>query len=362
MAEFRRDYGIPDDVHLTLAKPDIIPWGEAGFVPFTLLSIIETGLRDGFIDATELQRVLCVLGLNEVSELEDCTRMISGFDENGDGAIDFNAKHFLQTLSTKCKPWNNIKPPNTEPVNQQCFNENHIDVQLLSEELNMVMNKLGLPRDINGGCMIGAKEVLALFDEEKPCLEEVKEAFDVFDENRDGFIDATELQRVLCVLGLNEVSELEDCKRMISGFDENGDGVIDFSEFVKFMEMCFLDKPSLKKLEDQSELHSPKKLRSYRFSVLIFICTGDNQCVYRTVSSYVSDSGRYVSGIGRYGREIQSRQYTETSLFLKSEIRLYLPNRESDLSPVFFHKSLVPRRSYVPSFVLLRCRLVILGH
>ncbi|GMP58310.1 hypothetical protein CsSME_00022023 [Camellia sinensis var. sinensis] len=174
-----------------------------------------------------------------------------------------DAKHFLQTLSTKCKPWNNIKPPNTEPVNQQCFNENHIDVQLCSEELNMVMNKLGLPCDINGGYMVGAKDVLALFDEEKPCLEEVKEAFvvqirpilplsnpirlrrikrrafDVFDENRDGFIDATELQRVLCVLGLNEVSELEDCTRMISGFDENGDGAIDFSEFVKFMEKCF---------------------------------------------------------------------------------------------------------------------------
>ncbi|GMP23119.1 hypothetical protein CsSME_00000840 [Camellia sinensis var. sinensis] len=45
IAEFRRDYDIPDDVHLTLAKQDIIPWGEAGFVPFTLLSIIETGLR-----------------------------------------------------------------------------------------------------------------------------------------------------------------------------------------------------------------------------------------------------------------------------------------------------------------------------
>lgn len=45
LAEFRRDYGIPDDVHLTLAKQNIVPWGKAGFVPFTLLSIIETGLR-----------------------------------------------------------------------------------------------------------------------------------------------------------------------------------------------------------------------------------------------------------------------------------------------------------------------------
>ncbi|CAL5345226.1 unnamed protein product [Camellia sinensis] len=39
------------------------------------------------------------------------------------------------------------------------------------------------------------------------------------------------------------------------------------------------DKPSLKKLEDQSELHSSKKLRSCRFSALIFIRTGDNQRV-----------------------------------------------------------------------------------
>ena len=45
MAEFRRDYHIPDDVHLTLAELDITHWGNLGFVPFTLLSIVETGLR-----------------------------------------------------------------------------------------------------------------------------------------------------------------------------------------------------------------------------------------------------------------------------------------------------------------------------
>ena len=45
MAEFRKDYNIPDDVHLILADLDIIPWGKHAFVPFTLLSIVETGLR-----------------------------------------------------------------------------------------------------------------------------------------------------------------------------------------------------------------------------------------------------------------------------------------------------------------------------
>lgn len=45
LAEFRKDYNIPDDVQLTLAKKGVIPWGNEGFVPFTLLSIIEIGLR-----------------------------------------------------------------------------------------------------------------------------------------------------------------------------------------------------------------------------------------------------------------------------------------------------------------------------
>ena len=45
MAEFRQDYQIPDDVQLELAKKDATPWDNEGSVPFTLQSIIETGLR-----------------------------------------------------------------------------------------------------------------------------------------------------------------------------------------------------------------------------------------------------------------------------------------------------------------------------
>lgn len=45
IAEFRKDYNIPDDVHLSLAELDITPWGKPGFVPFTVISIVEAGLR-----------------------------------------------------------------------------------------------------------------------------------------------------------------------------------------------------------------------------------------------------------------------------------------------------------------------------
>ncbi|XVF03320.1 hypothetical protein REPUB_Repub04eG0251000 [Reevesia pubescens] len=79
-----------------------------------------------------------------------------------------------------------------------------------------------------------------MFDHEEPSLEEVKEAFDVFDENKDGFIDATELQRVLRCLGIKEsLVQVEECARMIRLADEDEDGRINFNEFLKFMETCF---------------------------------------------------------------------------------------------------------------------------
>ncbi|PQP93121.1 putative calcium-binding protein CML45 [Prunus yedoensis var. nudiflora] len=105
-------------------------------------------------------------------------------------------------------------------------NENVVDdkKQLCTGELGQIMEKLG-----------------TLFDAdvvEEPSLEEVKEAFHVFDENKDGFIDAGEINKVLCALGFVGASEVE-CKRMIRAFDRNGDGQIDFNEFVQLMENSF---------------------------------------------------------------------------------------------------------------------------
>ncbi|KAE8670758.1 putative calcium-binding protein CML45 [Hibiscus syriacus] len=78
-----------------------------------------------------------------------------------------------------------------------------------------------------------------LFEEEEPSLMEVKEAFDVFDENKDGFIDAKELRNALYSLGFIKEASEDDCERMIKGFDDNFDGQIDFNEFVKVLERSF---------------------------------------------------------------------------------------------------------------------------
>ncbi|KAK7340558.1 hypothetical protein VNO77_21264 [Canavalia gladiata] len=114
--------------------------------------------------------------------------------------------------------------------------------KLERDDVKMVMAKLGFFCSSESEELqeqYGSKELSELFDEQEPSLEEVKHAFDVFDENKDGFIDARELQRVLCILGLKEASVLENCHKMISNFDENQDGRIDFTEFVKIMENSF---------------------------------------------------------------------------------------------------------------------------
>ncbi|KAK1563627.1 hypothetical protein Q3G72_030383 [Acer saccharum] len=153
----------------------------------------------------------------------------------------------FQLDSAKSDYWDDKKNQDFELCNQQScclFNENKDDDGIISrEEVEMVMGKLSLFCSREGEELpqrFDSDELSHLFDHEEPSLEEVKEAFDVFDSNKDGFIDAMELQRVLQTLGLKQGFQLGNCTKMIKRFDENGDGRIDFNEFVKFMETtCF---------------------------------------------------------------------------------------------------------------------------
>ncbi|KAJ0255115.1 calcium-binding protein CML46 [Hirschfeldia incana] len=116
------------------------------------------------------------------------------------------------------------------------------DDGLCIEDAEMVMQSLGLftaPESEGLQKRYSSEELSKLFEEKEPSLQEVKQAFDVFDENRDGFLDPMDLQRVLTILGLNQGSNLENCRRMIRSFPGNKDGRIDFHGFVKFMENNF---------------------------------------------------------------------------------------------------------------------------
>ncbi|KAJ8753321.1 hypothetical protein K2173_019720 [Erythroxylum novogranatense] len=104
-------------------------------------------------------------------------------------------------------------------------------------EVEEVMGKLGTCYDPEGDKLqerISSNDVSYMLEEKEPSIEEVQEAFRVFDENDDGFISAEELRKVLIRLCYVQITEVE-CRRMIETHDENGDGLIDFDEFVRVM-------------------------------------------------------------------------------------------------------------------------------
>ncbi|XP_075504620.1 putative calcium-binding protein CML46 [Primulina tabacum] len=122
-------------------------------------------------------------------------------------------------------------------------NKRYSEVEKINiSEIDLIISRLGLRWCAmeDADKLFGEDDFLALFHEEEPSFDEIKETFEVFDSNKDGYIDFNDLRRVLYGLGFKEGSGLEDCKRMIRDFDVNGDGLIDFPEFVVFMEKMFL--------------------------------------------------------------------------------------------------------------------------
>lgn len=125
------------------------------------------------------------------------------------------------------------------------------------EELNWLLNRIGVDlisedlESLIGKSKIDLNEFLCLYEsireknegENRGNEEEIESdlwnAFNVFDENRDGFISWDELRNVLVRLGL-WVDEHCDgggdyCRRMIGAFDMDLDGRLDFQEFKNMM-------------------------------------------------------------------------------------------------------------------------------
>ncbi|XP_010241567.1 PREDICTED: calmodulin-like protein 3 [Nelumbo nucifera] len=143
---------------------------------------------DGFINKEELTESLKNIGISTTdAEVKD---MIERLDANKDGLID---------LDEFCKLYDSVGKP---------------------QDRGRKDGEEGSTEEEDGGV-----------DQEM----ELKEAFDVFDGNKDGLITVEELSLVLESLGLKQGWKSEDCKEMIRSVDMDGDGMVNFEEFKKMM-------------------------------------------------------------------------------------------------------------------------------
>ncbi|XP_059461876.1 probable calcium-binding protein CML43 [Corylus avellana] len=112
------------------------------------------------------------------------------------------------------------------------------DGRIKKEKVRGVAEKLGFEVDDEGdgdGDEVAVEEVLGGMEEVGKRKELLHEAFKIFDEDGDGYIEAVELKRVLDCLGLDGGWEMGEIEKMVRVVDLNFDGKVDFGEFQLMM-------------------------------------------------------------------------------------------------------------------------------
>ncbi|KAF8390007.1 hypothetical protein HHK36_024527 [Tetracentron sinense] len=140
---------------------------------------------------------------------DEVEKVFNRFDANGDGKISSTELgSVLQALGSDTSP----------------------------EELKRMMAEI----DTDGDGFINLEEFADFHrggtnddGNEKSGEKDLRDAFDLYDQYKNGLISASELHMVLKSLG--EKCSVHDCSRMISSVDADGDGNVNFQEFKKMM-------------------------------------------------------------------------------------------------------------------------------
>ncbi|XP_050259623.1 probable calcium-binding protein CML23 [Quercus robur] len=142
--------------------------------------------------------------LGTTNEVE---KIFNKFDKNGDGKISHDELNdVLRALGS----------------------------QTTSDEVSCIMSEID--KDGDGFISFGefAKFYMNGSTTPESSTKELREAFDLYDLDKNGLISANELHEVLRRLG-EKCTLVEYCSKMISSFDTDGDGHVNFEEFKNMM-------------------------------------------------------------------------------------------------------------------------------
>ncbi|KAJ4848326.1 hypothetical protein Tsubulata_003723 [Turnera subulata] len=149
--------------------------------------------------------------------MDDIKKIFDKFDKNGDGKISCaEVMENLGELGTK------VSSDEVQCMIQEFDKDGdgHIDLQEFVEFIERGGG--GLDASSHGGGAAGAD-----------ANRDLKDAFDLYDIDKNGVISATELHQVMKRLGLK--CTLSECTKMIRQVDQDGDGSVNFEEFKKMM-------------------------------------------------------------------------------------------------------------------------------
>merc|ERR1719162_2044338 len=93
----------------------------------------------------------------------------------------------------------------------------------------------------------GMKKKTGALSEEQ--IDEIREAFNLFDGDQSGAIDVRELKAAMRALGF-EVKN-EELKKMVADVDGDGNGTIEFGEFLEMMTGKMGEKDSRENIDDE---------------------------------------------------------------------------------------------------------------
>lgn len=178
---------------------------------------------------------------------EACSRMIWDFLHAFKCSPPSSLPHLDHNHHPTCKPQNLIKLEDKMVRALVTVFGMQTNGRIKKENARQVVEKLGLmygskedkPSRFEltgeGDDEVPVEEVLGELEDMSKRSELLHEAFKIFDEDGDGYIDAMELKRVLDCLGLDKGWDINTIEKMVKAVDLNFDGKVDFSEFELMM-------------------------------------------------------------------------------------------------------------------------------